>query len=897
MSSERPDPDRLLERVQAAEASSQRGRLRIFFGYAAGVGKTYAMLQAARREAERGVDVVVGYVEPHGRAETEALLADLPALPFLSLTYRGVTLREFDVDAALSRHPGLLLVDELAHTNAEGMRHAKRWQDVEELLDAGIDVWTTLNVQHVESLNDVIAQITGVIVRETLPDALLERADEVELIDLSPHELVERLQAGKVYLPLQAQRALTHFFQHGNLAALRELALRQVAQCVNRDVEAARQETAATKTWATNERLLVCVGPSPNSAKLIRTAKRMAAAFGGEWLVAAVETHSVSATARHQVAAHLRLAERLGAQVHTLVGERVAETLIDFARSRNVTKLIIGKTDEPRWRRLLFGTVVDTILDRSGNIDVYVIRGDDGPPPPPTPTAAQPWSWNPYGWTAAVVAACACAGWVGHHQGLSETNIVMLFILGVIFLAARHGRGPAIAGAVASVLLFDFLFVDPVLRFTVTDTQYLLTFAVMLVVGIVISALTARLTDQLQRSRQLEDRTRSLFHITRQLSEVSGQDFLITIAARQLRDLFDGEIVVYLRTAAGEVELRQGADTSIAAVPVNSVVARWVSEHEQLAGLGTDTLPNATALFAPLIGSQRTWGALGVRPHDLERFADPEQRRLLETCVGMIALSLERDQSVLDAHEAHLQVESEQLRNSLLSSVSHDLRTPLAAIAGLSAGLLDDSQPVSAGERRASLQSILDEASRLTRLVENLLDMTRLSAGRVRLDRQWHILEELIGSVRGRLAKELSQHAVRVDLPDDLPLVNLDGVLFEQVFYNLLENAARYTPPGSQITIGARTRPNQTEITVADSGPGLPRGAESQVFEKFFRATSSLPDGRRGVGLGLAICQAIVQAHGGQISAHNRPDGGAEFQIVLPYTGPPPAVPTEPQAK
>ncbi len=795
-------------------------------------------------------------------------------------------MREFDLDAALARRPALILVDELAHTNAEGSRHAKRWQDVEELLEAGIDVYTTLNVQHVESLNDVIAQITGVVVRETLPDAVLERADDIELVDLTPEELIERLQEGKVYVPRQAERALEHFFQKSNLVALRELSLRQAAQRLSKDVAAARQAKAAQSPWAASERLLVCVGPSPSSAKLIRTAKRMASAFNADWLAVAVEPQgapTANAAARQQIALHLQLAERLGAETRTLIGNDVAQTVIDFAQSRNVTKIVVGKTSQPRWKRFLFGTVVDALLDRSGDIDVYVIRGEpEGSSSPRVPERATATSWSNYLRTAGVVALCGLIGWLSHALQLSEANIVMVFLLGVAYVASRYGRGPAIAAAVAGVLVFDLFFVPPYLRFTVTDAQYFLTFGVMLLIGIVISALTARLRDQLAAARQLENRTAALFQLTRQLSEVAGLEFLVRTAGRQLREIFEGEVVIWVREAGGPLELRYGEDTAVARHEVNVLVARWVADHDHAAGAGTDTLPNATALFVPLVGSQRTVGAVGIRPNEPQRLADPEQRRLLETCVSLIALSLERDQSVLQAHEAQLRVQAEQLRNSLLSSVSHDLRTPLAAMAGAASSLLEGLPREDPAARQQLLQTIVDKARRLARLVDNLLDMTRLESGAIVLNKQWHVLEEIVGSALACLRHELEHHPVAVDLPGDLPLVLVDGVLIEQVFVNLLENGARYTPAGSRIEIAARPQGKRLEIRVADRGPGLPPGSESRVFEKFFRGLPAPADGRRGVGLGLAICQGIIQAHGGRISAKNRPGGGAEFTIALP---------------
>ncbi len=887
MNSQRPNPDELLARVQTDEARARRGRLKIFFGYAAGVGKTYAMLEAARRERAEGSDVVVGYVEPHGRPETEALLEGLESLPPQQIPYRGVMLREFDLDAALARRPKLILVDELAHTNAEGSRHAKRWQDVEELLEAGIAVYSTLNVQHLESLNDVIAQITGVVVRETLPDAVLEKVDELELIDLTPEELIERLQAGKVYITPQAERALQSFFQRANLIALREMSLRQAANRLRRDVDAARQDRAAKAPWATNERLLVCVGPSPTTAKLIRTARRMAAAFGAEWIAVAVETRGEgprSPGTRTQIAEHLRMAEQLGAETHTLIGEDVAQTILEYARSQNVTKIVVGKTAQPWWRRWFFGTVVDRLLENSGDIDIYVIRGDaESSRRLESPALASPVRWSNYLGAVVVVALCGLLGWLNHALGWAEVNIAMVFLLGVAIVAARFGRGPAICTSVVSVLVFDFFFVPPYLMLTVDDSQYYLAFGVMLAIGLLISTLTARLKEQLRSSQEQERRTAALYRFTKQLSEITGLEFLMRAAGQQLVQIFPGEVVLYLREGVGSITLRFGEETTVAKQPVNATVAQWVAEHDKIAGAGTDTLPNATALFVPLIGSRRTVGALGIQPTDPQRFLDPEQRRLLEACASLIALSIERDQSILEAHQAQIQFQAEQLRSSLLSSVSHDLRTPLAAIAGASSSLLESGRVTETAARQELLQTIVEESKRLARLVDNLMDMTRLESGIVAINKQWHVLEELIGSARSRLRRELERHTVRVDIPVDLPLLFIDGLLIEQMLLNLLENAARYSPPGTQVEISARRVNQHVELRVADNGPGLVPGSESRVFEKFFRGSvSPTADGRRGAGLGLAICKAIIQAHGGQVNARNRAGGGAEFVFSLP---------------
>jgi two-component system sensor histidine kinase KdpD len=892
----RPNADLLLAQVQTAEAQTRRGSLKIFFGYAAGVGKTYTMLENAQRAKALGRDVVVGYIEPHARPETQALVQGLEVLPVHELEYRGVTLREFDVDAALGRRPELLLVDELAHTNVEGSRHAKRWQDVQELLEAGITVWSTLNVQHIESLNDVIGQVTSVVVRETIPDQVFASADELELVDISPEELLARLQAGKVYIPEQAQRALQSFFQKSNLAALRELSFRQAAQRIHSDVESARRQKGVSHPWATAERLLVCVGPSPTTARVIRTAKRMATALDAPFMAVAVDrsTQSISERTKEQIAQNFRLAERLGAETVTLTGQDVAATILDYARSRNVTKILIGKTSQPRWRRLLFGTVVDDLLESSGAIDVYVIHGEkelDRQKVSPRQSASL--DWRPYFASAAIVAATAALAAVMKQLHLAEVeaNIVMVFLAAVAFIAYRFGRGPAVMACIAGVLVFDFFFVPPFHTFAVSDAQYLVTFVVMLAIGLGISALTARLKGQVESTRLRERRTTALYQLGKQLSSLYGRIFLIAAASQKVAEIFDAEVAVYLRRPAGTPQIEFGQETAIGRHAVSVGAAEWVIEHEQLAGPGTNTLPNAAGLFLPLTGSQQTVGAIAVRTAQMESLLEPDQRQFLEACASQLALALERDQLAIDASEARVQAEAEQVRSSLLSSVSHDLKTPLAAIAGASSSLLESSS-LDEPTRRQLLETVADESLRLNRLLENILQMSRLDAGAVSPNKQWHVLEEIIGSAFSRTGAVLEHHPVSISLPGDLPLVSVDGLLLEQVFVNLLENAARYTPAGTSIEIAAATDDKWLQISIADRGPGLPLGLEERIFEKFFRA-SPTADAGRGSGLGLAICRAIIQAHGGKVTAANRPGGGAVFIVRLPVAKNPPQVVVE----
>ncbi|MHB0956315.1 MAG: DUF4118 domain-containing protein [Pirellulaceae bacterium] len=881
----RPNPDQLLAQVQAEEAHHRRGTLKIFFGYAAGVGKTYAMLETAQRAKTDGRDVVVGYVEPHGRPETEALLDGLEVIPARHVEYRGVMLREFDVDQAVSRSPDLLLVDELAHTNVEGSRHVKRWQDVEELLEAGINVWTTLNVQHIESLNDVIGQVTGIKVRETLPDRVFDSANDLELVDVSPEELLVRLEAGKVYIPQQAERAMHHFFQKGNLVALRELSFRHAAQRLHSDVESVRRRKAVLQPWATAERLLVCIGPSPTTARVIRTTKRMAMALDAPWMAVSVDLGGIanSHVVQEQIAQHFRLAEQLGAEIVTLPGQNVADTVLDFARSRNVTKVFIGKTHQPRWKRFVFGTVIDNLLENSGDIDVYVIHGEKEPEMTvQARRASTAQRWLPYLFASGMVAVSGVVAALFATLHLAEANVVMVFLASVAYVAFRHGRGPAIMASLVSVLVFDFFFVPPHHTFVVADTEYVLTFAVMIAIGLAISTLTARLKGQVESSRLRERRTSALYHLGRQLSSLSGRIFLVAAAAKQIADIYDAEVAIYSNRPHDTPELVFGESKSIATHSVSVLVAQWVMEHNQIAGAGTDTLPNAVALFLPLSASQQTVGAIAVRVADPARLLEPDQRRLLEACASQLALAWERDQMALAAAEATIQAQTEQVRSSLLSSVSHDLKTPLATIAGASSSLLEAPHS-DAATRRELLQSIYLEANRLGRLLENILQMSRLESGASTPSKQWHVLEEIVGSALHRTRQAIERHPVEVRLPTNLPLIHVDGLLLEQVFVNLLENATRYTPEGTTVMITAVKEDKWITLTVADNGPGLVPGSEDRIFGKFYRASPAF-DAGRGSGLGLAICRAVMHAHGGKITASNRPSGGAEFALRLPVS-------------
>ena len=892
MPPDRPDPEALLARVKDEEARQRRGKLKIFFGAAAGVGKTYAMLEAGRDERADGRDVVVGYVETHQRAETDALLAGLETLPLWNVEYRGTTLREFDLDGALARRPALILVDELAHTNAPGSRHAKRWQDVLELLDAGIDVYTTMNVQHVESLNDVIAKITGVVVRETVPDSVLEQADDVELIDLPPDDLLERFREGKVYVPDQAQEAIKNFFRKGNLIALRELALRRTADRVDAQMRVYRREHAIEKVWPVTERLLVCVNASPLSARLVRATKRMADRLDAPWIAAYVETPAqlrMPQEDKDRVVQTRRLAEQLGAETVTLSGRTMSEAILGFAHDRNVTKIVVGKPRRSLWQRMLLGSIVDALVRGSGDIDIEVISGEreDATPIAPVRRRAIPTEWAPYVWATAVVALASGVAWLT-LPFFELANLVMVYLLGIVVVATRYGQGPSLLSSVLSVAALDFLFVPPVYTFAVSDVRYLFLFAVMLVVGLVTSSLAARIRTQADAASQRERRTAALYAMSRELASARGVEPLLAIAVRHISEVFRSPVVVLLPGAGGSLDAWSGGQFKLDANDVG--VARWVHEHHQPAGLGTATLPGASALYLPLQAPRGPVGVLGVRPPDGHAFDAPDQLHQLETFSNQTALAIERAQLADEAQDAQVRIETERLRSSLLSSVSHDLRTPLATITGAASTILESGSQLDAQARQELLESVREEAERLNRLVQNLLEMTRLESGALQLHREWHPLEEVIGAALSRLGKKLSGRRVHTSVPSDLPLVPIDDVLVEQVLVNLLDNAIKYTPAESPIRIMATSTDEAVTVEIADHGPGLPRGEEDRIFEKFYRAQ---PDRGRGSGLGLAICQGIVKAHGGRIWAQNLPEGGVAFLFTLPRVGTPPAVPAD----
>ncbi len=892
MEQRRPDPDLLLSRIRQETERGREGQLKIFFGAAPGVGKTYAMLEAARQKLSEGVDVVVGLVETHGRKETEALLDGLTVLPRLQIEYRGTTLSEFDIDAALKRKPVIMLVDELAHTNAPGSRHKKRWQDVYELLGAGINVYTTMNVQHLESLNDVVTQITGVSIRETVPDFLLDRADEIELVDLPPDDLLQRLKEGKVYVRELAAEARENFFRKGNLLALRELALRRTAERVDEQMQTYREVKGVKEVWPVAERILVCVGPNPRSIRLIRAAKRMADGLRAEWIAAYVEApHKVkpSESDLRQLAEHMRLAESLGAETVTLSGSKASEEILTYSRDRNVTKIIVGKPTHPRWKDKLFGSMLDEVVRGSGEIDVYVITGDTGEEPPrpvPKPGRRKP---QERGWSLSIVTvgiATGIAALMAPYVPVSD--LAMVYLLSAVFVATRAGRAASFFAAFLSVLAFDFFFVPPRYTFNVSSPAYVITFIVMFSVALIISRLTLKIKEQASAARQRERRTAALYSLSRRLVHERGIDKLSAIAIKHIGEVFSSHVVVLIPDERGALTVPVTGPVTFALDQKELSVAQWSFNHGQRAGLGTDTLSGAKALYLPLTAASRIVGIIGIMPAHAGGFFDQEQIHVLESFANQMALAMDRSLLGLEAQQALLKAETETLRNTLLSSVSHDLRTPLAAITGAASTLLQKDVTFETSERQELLMTIYEEAEHLNQIIRNVLDMTRLEAGAIKVKKEWQPVEEIVVAALNRLSERLRDRPVKTSLPDDLPMISFDPLLIEQVLMNLLDNSIKYTPPETPIDLSASSHGEEIVFEIADRGPGIPPGEEEKIFEKFVRGSAT----GGGIGLGLTICRAIIEAHGGRIWAENREGGGAVFRFSIPIAGQP-AVPDQ----
>jgi two-component system sensor histidine kinase KdpD len=876
----------MLKLANAEEVTAELGKLKIFLGYAAGVGKTYAMLEAARQRKKDGRDVVVGYVESHGRSETDALLDGMEALPRKEFQYLGVALPEMDLDAILIRKPQIVLVDELAHSNAPGSRHEKRWQDVEEILETGIDVYTTVNIQHFESLNDVVAQITGIIVRETVPDRLLDLAFEIKLIDISPEDLIQRLNEGKIYIPDQAAKAIEKFFRPGNLMALRELSLRRTADRVDDQMRAYMEIQSIAGPWPTAERLLVCVSGSPYSEKLIRATCRLAEELKAQWFTVYIETPAGGRHVqenREHVWQNLRLAEGLGAQVGTITATDVTDAVMEYAGRHNITKIVMGKPNKPRWREIIQPPVVDRIIRRSGAVDVVIVSFEEETTTSASASASNaakrltPFDARGYAASFLLVAAATVLCEL-LRPFLEPTNMVMFYLLAVVIASTRLGRKPAIASALFGVLSFDFFFVPPRMTFVVADTQYLMTFLGLFVVGVVISTLVARARERAEVMRTREVQTASLYYLSRDLAASANSDAVLKAVLKNVEEALNAQVVIML--PEGERLDIMATSDGLTLDMKEQAVADWAFRNNHPAGRATDTLVSAELIYLPLQTPSNVLGVMGVKLEHQHDYHSQENRRLLDAFATQAAMAMERIRFSRQAEQAQILQARENLERALLNSISHDLRTPLVSVTGVLYSLKEEGEHLSDKARRELLDSACSEAERLNRFVGNLLDMTRIEAGAIRLNAELCDVQDLVGCAMAATEQRIGTRSVEIRVPDDLPLVSMDLVLMTQVLVNLLDNAHKYAPVESTIEVSAAIDSNRLALEVADRGPGVPEHDLRRVFDKFYRIP--IPEGAGGTGLGLSICKGIVEAHGGSIHAENRSGGGLRIVIRLP---------------
>lgn len=884
----RPSPDVLLRHA----AQESRGRLKIFLGAAPGVGKTYEMLQTAQAKRRDGVDVVVGLVETHKRKETEQLLAGLETLPRRVVPYRGLILDEMDLDALLQRRPQLAIVDELAHTNAPGSRHPKRYMDVEELLAAGIDVYTTLNIQHVESLNDVVARITRIRIRETVPDSIIDNADEIELVDLTPDDLVQRLREGKVYVPEHAERATRHYFQPGNLTALRELALRRTAQRVDEQMVDYMRAHAIDGPWAAAERILVGVNHDAASATVVRYTRRLADRLRAPWTAIHIETFRsprLREEERDRVAECLRLAQRLGGETVTVPGTDVAEGMLGYARSNNFTHLVIAKSRRPRWSEWLRGSITHHLIRQAGDISVHVIAAhQEGPqashletrPPIDKPRGPPAVDAKPFAGAAGLVGIALGAG-LALQQLLGIYNVALVFLTAVLAAAVTYGLWPSLLACLLSVLAYNFFFLPPLYTFTIADPENVVALIVFAIVAIIASNLTARVRAQAVSARQRAATTEELYLFARKLSAAVTLDDLLWATAFQVASMLKVNVVLLLPDKGG-LSVRAAYPPEDTLDEADLAAAKWCWEHNQPAGRGADTLPGAKRLFMPIATSR---GPVGIAGLDRDRpgpLLSPDQHRLLNALADQAALAIERTGLAQDVEQARLAMETEQLRSALLTSISHDLRTPLASVLGSATSLKNFRHSLDEAAQDELIGTIQEEAERLNRLIANLLDMTRLEAGAIEPRTEAVDIDDIVGSALERAGKVLARHRVTVNLAANLPMLKLDPVLFEQVLFNVLDNAAKYAPEGTEIELRAELAGAAIRFEILDEGPGIPPDDLERIFDKFYRVR--VADNRRvGTGLGLAICKGFIEAMGGTIVGGNRRGRpGAVFTIAFP---------------
>jgi len=890
---QRPSPEALLEAARREE--SRAGKLRIFVGAAPGVGKTYEMLQQARARKQDGYDIVVGVVETHGRHETQALLEGLEAIPRRRLEYRGQALEEMDLDAIIARRPQIVLVDELAHTNAPGSRHPKRYLDVEELLSLGINVYTTVNIQHIESLNDVVAQITHVRVRETVPDSVFDRADAVELVDLTPDDLIGRLKEGKVYVPRQAERALQNFFSPANLTALRELALRRTADRVDEQLLSEMQARAISGPWPAGERILVCVSEDPRAAALVRYAKRLADRLHAPFTALCVETQrsqQLSEEERDRIADTLRLAERLGGEGITIpsTARRIADDVIGFARANNVTQIVLGKSTRSRWFEIVHGSVVHDLVRRSGNISVHVIAGDqlEGEPIPRknVRTAEQAPAFDPLPYLAALLAvalALALGEALQYFFGGIET-VDLVFLTAIVVIAVRYGLLPSLVASVTASLCYNFFFLPPIYTFTITDPINIAAFALFTIVAVIVSHVAARGRAQTVTAQGRVRTLELLYAFSRKLAGAGALDDVLWATAYQTALMLNVRVVLLL-PENGTIAVKSGYPPEDTLGEADLAAAHWVWEHNQAAGRGSETLPGARRLFLPMRTGRGNIGIVGIDSDKPGPILSPDRRRLLDALIDQGALAIERVHLVADLESARRTAETDRLRSALLTSISHDLKTPLAAALGAASTLRDLSYALSDAQKAELLATVIDESERLNRFIANLLDMTKLESGAIVPNAAPHDLGEIVGSALRRAGKMLARHHVELKLAVGLPMLDLDAVLFEQALFNLLDNAAKYSPDGTTIRILGTREGDTAVLQVLDEGEGIPPPDLEKIFDKFHRAQKA-DHVRAGTGLGLAIARGFVEAMHGTITAANRADrSGAVFTITLPIPG------------
>src|SRR5580658_672785 len=888
-SEHRPSPEALLAAARREEG--RVGKLRIFVGAAPGVGKTYEMLQQAHARRKDGYDVVVGIVETHGRKETEALLEGLEVVPRRRIEYKGQSLEEMDLDAIIARRPQIVLVDELAHTNAEGSRHPKRYLDVEELMSQGIDVYTTVNIQHIESLNDVVAQITHVRVRETVPDAVFDRADAIELVDLTPDDLIQRLKEGKVYFPKQAERALEHFFSPANLTALRELALRRTADRVDDQLLTEMQAHAIQGPWAAGERILVCISDDPRAAGLVRYAKRLADRLHGPWTALYIEGRrslQLSEEERDRIADTLRLAEALGGEAITLpAGDRqIADDVIGYAQANNVTQIVIGKTTRTRWFEILHGSVVHDLVRRSGNISVHVIAGDTIPGEPiakkSVRSAERRDPFDPYPYIMALGAVALALGAAELIQPwFGVENVDLVFLTAVVSVAVRLGLLPSLLASIASSLCYNFFFLPPIYTFTIADPTNVAAFVFFTVVAVIVSTVGARGRTQVVAAVDRARSTESLYSFSRKLAGAGTLDDVLWATAYQTALMLKVRVVLLL-PEDGKITVKAGYPPEDILDEADIAAAKWAWENDRAAGRGSDTLPGAKRLFLPMHTGRGAIGVMGIDSDKPGPLFTPDQRRLVDALRDQGALAIERVRLVEEMVRIERAAETERLRSALLTSISHDLKTPLAAVLGAASALRDLGAKLSEAERTDLLVTIIDESERLNRFIANLLDMTKLESGAISPNVGLHDLSEIVGSALRRAGRILSRHKVELELAPDLPMLELDAVLFEQVLFNLLDNAAKYAPTETTIYIQTWRSGESVSLRVLDEGSGIPSTDLEHIFDKFYRAQKT-DQVRAGTGLGLAISRGFVEAMHGTIVAANRADRtGAAFTISLP---------------